>query len=39
MKIDLAGIVDQIPLKNDPEGRRRFPEITEAMKAFVRKHP
>jgi hypothetical protein len=39
MKIDLAGIVEQIPLENDPDGRRRFPEIFDAIKAFVEQYP
>ena len=39
MKIDLARIVGQIPLENDPDGRQRFPEIFEAIKAFVGQYP
>jgi|SRR5271154_1540433 len=39
MKIDLAELVDQIPLENDPDGRRQFPEIFDAIKAFVEQYP
>ena len=39
MKIDMAGIVDKIPLEDEPDGRRRLPEIFEAIKAFVERHP
>lgn len=39
MKIDLAAIVDKIPLNDEPDGQQRYPEIMAAMKAFVEKHP
>lgn len=39
MKIDLAGIVDKIPLEDEPDGRRRFPEITKAIGVFVETYP
>jgi len=39
MKIDLARIVDQIPLEDEPDGRQRFPEVMKAIGAFVEKYP
>ena len=39
MKIELARIVDNIPLESEPDGRNRFPEIIKAIGAFVEKYP
>ena len=39
MKDELAGILDSIPLANDPEADNKLAPVSEAISKFVDKHP